>query len=136
VAIIALVLAAVCLLCVLYWVELYRRKCVEAEALRVALQYQYPKSITLYNLEGQEEIWREKDEQLAAQTEKLHQRFIAARSRLNERWRLNPLRDSLLNRRVFEYEVAKNRFRAAEQNGPLQISVGAMPDFLKSERWL
>jgi hypothetical protein len=114
------------------YLDVYRRKCIELEALRTALDYQYPKSIISYSLEGQEEMWREKDEQLAAQTEKLHQRFVAARSRLDERWRLNPLRDSLLNRRVFEYEVAKNRFLAAEENGPLQISVGMMPDFMKA----
>ena len=115
------------------YLDIYRRKCIEVEALRTALDYQYPKSIISYNLEGQEEIWRETDERLFARTEKLHREYEQAHKRLEERFRWDPLRNTLFNRRVFEYEIAKTRFLSADANGPLHISTDpTRPDFVRS----
>lgn len=115
------------------YLDVYRRKCIELEALRTALDYQYPKSIISYNLEGQEEIWRETDERLFARTEKLHREYEQAHKRLEERFRWDPLRNTLFNRRVFEYEIAKTKFLSADANGPLHISTDpTRPDFVRS----
>jgi hypothetical protein len=111
---------------------LFRQEMVTTAALVISLRYQYPTKIVLYNLEAQEEMWREIDERLCKQTEKLHAEFLEAHRRLGERFRWDPFKNSLLNRRVFDYELARNKLLAANEAGPLKISVCHFiyPDFL------
>lgn len=102
----------------IHYSDIYRRKVIEAEGLRTALDYRQAE---------------ENEDLLVDRTERFHREYERAHERLEERFRWDPFRNTLLNRRVFEYEIAKSRFLAADANGPLHISTDpTRPDFVTS----
>jgi hypothetical protein len=116
----------------LTYLTLFRQEVVATAGLQVSLRHQYPKNIVTYNLEAQEETWRRLDAELTKQTEKLHAEFIEAHKRLSERFRWDPFRNTVINRRVYAYEIARNKLLAANEAGPTTIYINSFiyPDFI------
>jgi len=113
------------------YVKLFRQQIVTVAGLKVLLRYQYPKNIVTYNLEAQEEMCRDINARLSMQTDRLYKDFLEAHKRLNGRLRWDPFRNSLLNRRVFAYEIARSKLFAANEAGPTTIYINSFiyPDF-------
>ncbi len=114
----------------LKYLTLFRQEVVATAELQVSLRHQYPKNLVTYNLETQEEIWRRLDAELNQQAKKLHAEFLEAHRRLGERFKWSPFRNTVLNRRVFAYELARAKLIGITGAGSLTVSYNFYPDFI------